>query len=151
MSRVETSAGALVYKKTRRGVSVAMVKDSFGKWTFPKGHVRRGERLTEAAVRECREELGVTGPLFPQGKLGTIDIWFTDRFVHVGERIHKFIHYFFLEAMPQAHLRRPLRRGGEGERIAAVAWIAIEELSHRSAYRDVDHIVSLALKRLRFL
>lgn len=33
------------------------------KWTFPKGHVERGEDPCEAALREAVEEAGVTGEI----------------------------------------------------------------------------------------
>lgn len=32
-----------------------------GKWTVPGGHVDRGERFDEAAVRELEEETGISG------------------------------------------------------------------------------------------
>jgi 8-oxo-dGTP pyrophosphatase MutT (NUDIX family) len=35
------------------------------RWTFPKGHVEKGESLFQAAEREAREEAGVTGTSRP--------------------------------------------------------------------------------------
>ena len=54
----EFSAGGLV----RRGGKVLMVKVCNLKgeevWTFPKGHVEKGETPMEAALREVEEETG---------------------------------------------------------------------------------------------
>ena len=36
-ARLEVSAGALVYRRGKDGISLAMIKDPYGKWTFPKG------------------------------------------------------------------------------------------------------------------
>jgi ADP-ribose pyrophosphatase YjhB (NUDIX family) len=36
-----------------------------GRWSFPAGFVERGERVEEAAVREAREEVGLTVELGP--------------------------------------------------------------------------------------
>ena len=52
-ARLEVSAGALVYRRGKDGISLAMIKDPYGKWTFPKWHVRRVETLIEAALIEC--------------------------------------------------------------------------------------------------
>ena len=36
------------------------IKPGYGKWVFPGGYVDRGEPVAEAAVRETREETGIT-------------------------------------------------------------------------------------------
>lgn len=35
------------------------IEPGYGKWVFPGGYVDRGEEITEAAVREAREESGL--------------------------------------------------------------------------------------------
>lgn len=144
--RIEVSAGGLVLKKTRRGVLFAMVKDSYGKWTFPKGHVRRGESFQDAAAREVEEEVGLMN-LRLVSKLETIDIWFRDRYVYKGKLIHKFIHYFLFTAHPRAKLRKPEIKE-TGERIRGVAWVSAQEVLKRSNYKDMKPIIKKALEHL---
>lgn len=141
-ARIEVSAGAIAYRRNRKGIAVAMVVDSYGKWTFPKGHVRRGETLVDTAIRECAEETGITG-LSYKGKLGKIDIWFRDRFVFKGQLIHKFIHYYLFEASPRARIRIPKSEDGK-EKIRHVAWVPVQKMIEKSAYDDLDDVVRKA-------
>ncbi len=142
--RTEVSAGGLVFKRTKDGIVFAMVVDSYGKWAFPKGHVRNGEKYRDGAVREIREEMGLTGLRYVC-RLESIDIWFRDRFVYKGKLIHKYIHYFLFEAPMTAELVRPQPVDG-GENIRAVAWVSARELLKRSSYRDMIGIIKKALR-----
>lgn len=142
-SRLEVSAGALIYRRGKDGVSLAMIKDPYGKWTFPKGHVRRGETLREAAMRESMEETGLRDLTFKR-KLGAIDIWFRDRFVFKGRLIHKYIHYYLLEAPGNAKVQLP--RHHAGEKIQAVAWVPLSEFRQRSGYKDLKEVVRQAVQ-----
>ncbi|MBI1908205.1 NUDIX domain-containing protein [Candidatus Uhrbacteria bacterium] len=128
-----------MFKRERGAVYFAMVVDSYGKWAFPKGHVRDGETYRQAAVREIGEEMGLK-ILRYIARLDTIDIWFRDRYVHKGELIHKYIHYFLFEAPPGAQLVKPPIED-EGERIQSVAWVHASELAKRSSYPDMVAII----------
>ncbi len=55
----ETSAGGIVYRKTNGNYQIALIKDAFDYWTFPKGHVEAGENLEQTALREIKEEIGL--------------------------------------------------------------------------------------------
>jgi ADP-ribose pyrophosphatase YjhB (NUDIX family) len=140
------SAGGIVFKRTEKGVAFAMLKDSYGNWTFPKGHVHEDESHRQGAQREIFEEMGLKGLAY-HGKLGHIDIWFRDRFEQKGTLIHKYIYYFLFEAKEMARLRRPAIVKGE-EKIQAVAWVPVDRLMKRSSYRDMDEIVQRALLRV---
>jgi len=84
----ERSAGGLVV----RGDEVLLIALAGGqRWQLPKGHLEPGESAEQAAVREVREETGVTGrPLDP---LPTIEYWF----VQAGQRVHKRVEYYLLD------------------------------------------------------
>ena len=60
-------------------------------WTLPKGTPDPHETTEETALREVREETGVTGRIV--APLPGIEYWFFDR----GSRIHKQVDYFLLE------------------------------------------------------
>lgn len=56
-----THAGAVVYLETPSGRVYLLASSSDGQhWVLPKGHIEPGERPVDAAVREVREETGVT-------------------------------------------------------------------------------------------
>ena len=58
LDRTTDSAGAIVF----RGDTVLMIRAG-SRWSFPKGHVEPGETAKQAAVRETREETGISAEL----------------------------------------------------------------------------------------
>lgn len=132
-TKVEVSAGGIVFKRTPHGVRIALIMDPFGKWAFAKGHVEKGETLEEAAQRETREEMGL-GRLKIVAPLGVIDFWFRDRFRKEtkGVLVHKFVHYFLMEAPPKAK-GQPQKK----ERIRKVVWLSLLQADRTSSYKDV--------------
>jgi ADP-ribose pyrophosphatase YjhB (NUDIX family) len=124
-----------------------MLKDSYGKWTFPKGHVQKDESYQQGAEREILEEMGVKNLKLVK-KLGTIDIWFRDRFVFKGRLIHKFIHYYLFEVKDNIRLEKPKPKKG-GEKIQAVAWVPADQVIKRSNYKDMKPIIRRAFETLR--
>ncbi len=134
-----------MFKRAGKQVLFAMMKDSYGKWTFPKGHVEIGEALEEAAARETIEELGLNEVRLLE-PLGKIDIWFRDRFVKKGALIHKDIHYFLFEAPTDATLSPQA-----SEHILDAEWVPAREITERSFYPDLAPIIQRALAHLRTL
>ena len=58
LDRTTDSAGAIVF----RGDTVLMIRVG-SRWSFPKGHLEPGETAKQAAVRETREEAGISAEL----------------------------------------------------------------------------------------
>jgi 8-oxo-dGTP pyrophosphatase MutT (NUDIX family) len=137
--RRELSAGGLVFKRAPKGVSFAMIKDSYGKWTFPKGHIEPREAVEEAAARETIEELGLEEIRLLE-PLGKIEIWFKDAHVHKGRIIHKDIFFFLFSAPPWAKLCP------QAVEVQAVKWIPADQVLKKSFYEDMVPIIKQALE-----
>ncbi len=58
--KTEVSAGGIVVRTHRGDWDVLLVQDMNDVWTFPKGLVEKTEDYEGAAVREIREEVGLT-------------------------------------------------------------------------------------------
>lgn len=120
----ETSAGGLVLDESQRGALIGR-HDRRGRmvWSLPKGHIEAGETPEAAAVREIREETGISGAIV--APLGTIDFWFMAE----NRRVHKTVHHFLLRA-----------EGGElssdDAEVDSVEWVPLADMTTRLAYAD---------------
>lgn len=92
-SRQELSAGGVVYRRTESSAQVLICRTSTTHtWVIPKGLVDRGETNEQAAIREVREETGITArivePLDPP-----------EHYIYTrnGVRIFKTVHYYLME------------------------------------------------------
>jgi 8-oxo-dGTP pyrophosphatase MutT (NUDIX family) len=56
----EISAGIIVYRKTKEGPKFLILYHGHDYWNFAKGKIESEERSFAAAVRETREETGLT-------------------------------------------------------------------------------------------
>jgi 8-oxo-dGTP pyrophosphatase MutT (NUDIX family) len=136
----ELSAGGIVFRRVGGGIEFAMIKDPFGKWTFPKGHVETGEDIEEAAARETLEELGLMEIRLLE-YLGKIDIWFRDQFKSQNRLVHKDIHFYLFET--QNHMRL---KANPSEHVYEAKWVPASEVESLSDYEDMVPIVKNALK-----
>ncbi len=56
----ERSCGAVVYARSWQGLRFALIRSASGNWGLPKGHMEEGETEQETALREVKEETGLT-------------------------------------------------------------------------------------------
>ena len=138
MSKVEFSAGGIVYRKKGGQVEIALILDPYKKWTFPKGRIEKNESPERAAVREVGEEIGISN-LRPIRLVDKIDYWFRRE----GELYHKFVYFFLLEAPIEGKLKH------QKEEILDVRWFKPEKSLEAVGYRKDD--VPLLQKSLQFL
>lgn len=131
------SAGGLVV----RGDEVLLIATAGGRrWQLPKGHLEAGELPAQAAVREVREETGVTGSIV--AALSGVDYTFLERGKH---RIRKHVDYFLLayESGSEADF--------EPREVVAARWFswseAIAKLSHANDRRVAEQAWSIVRER----
>ena len=130
---VEQSAGGVVVRTIEGVPHTLLIRDPYRKWGLPKGHGEEGESLAETALREVREETGLTdlrlGP-----ELVTID-WV---FRLEGRRIHKFATFFLMYSDRGA----PVPETDEG--ISACEWVPLEEAPERISYENAGQVARAA-------
>src|SRR5688572_28735513 len=97
-ARLETSAGGVVMHAAEDGPRYLLIRDSYGIWGFPKGHLENIERPEDAALREVCEETGLDHVRL-RAPIHTIDWYFRFR----GKLIHKVCHFLLMEARSEQH------------------------------------------------
>ena len=64
---IEKSAGAVVFRRENKKIKYLLIQYGWGHWEFPRGLIRKGESLEEAARREIEEEVGIKDIQFIPG------------------------------------------------------------------------------------
>jgi 8-oxo-dGTP pyrophosphatase MutT (NUDIX family) len=136
-AQIELSAGGVIYRHRDGGATeVLLMKDSYGNWGFPKGHVEGEETSAEAALRECREETGLDR-LHVVGSIGTTD-WY---FRAANGLVHKFCDYFLVKAEADATARPQ-----QGEGIQACSWLKPEDALRQVTYANARTVLEVGLE-----
>jgi 8-oxo-dGTP pyrophosphatase MutT (NUDIX family) len=126
----EFSAGGIV----REGDQLLMVKvqnlEGSQIWTFPKGHIEKGEKAEEAALREVEEETGYRCEIL--APFERAQYWFK------REKIltKKIVTWF---------LMKPLEKTGtfDPEEILETKWMPITEAQQVAKYRSDKKILAI--------
>ncbi|MGH7204461.1 MAG: NUDIX hydrolase [Candidatus Levyibacteriota bacterium] len=129
--KYEFSAGGIVFKKVGDKISILIAQHSqHHGWVFPKGligdHIK-GESKEETALREVKEETGITGKIL--GSLSPITYWY----VFDKEKIKKTVYYFLMEYISGDVTEHDFE-------MENVEWIPIDEIESRLTYKSDKQI-----------
>jgi 8-oxo-dGTP pyrophosphatase MutT (NUDIX family) len=94
------SAGGVVVRQQAGELKVLLIKDRYGRWTWPKGHIEQGESPAEAALREITEETGLQGVEILE-EVGRQEYYFSIE----GAKIFKAVHIFLARAPVEGELK----------------------------------------------
>ena len=89
----ETSAGIVLFRKEGSKILFLLLHYPSGHWDFVKGKMEDGESTHETAIREAREETGITDITF----LENFEEWIKYDFQYQGELVHKKVVFFLAE------------------------------------------------------
>jgi 8-oxo-dGTP pyrophosphatase MutT (NUDIX family) len=124
------SAGGLVVA----GERILLISTQNGRrWQLPKGHIEPGESAEEAAVREVREETGVTGRVL--APLPSVEYWYVEK----GQlRVHKKVDYFLLEYVSGNAAEF------DAKEVSGAEWFGWEEGLARMSYENERRVARQA-------
>jgi 8-oxo-dGTP pyrophosphatase MutT (NUDIX family) len=138
-TRVEISAGGVVYRRGDDGVEICLAarrtKRGELAWGLPKGVVERDESPETAALREVAEEAGLQAEI--EEDLGTVRYFY----VWEGVRVRKEVRFFLMRAT-----------GGDvanhDDEMEDVRWFAARRAIKRASYRGERELVERAVEML---
>jgi len=139
---IEISSGGVIFKKSGNSFEIALISKRKGKiWCLPKGHVEEGEHLTETAVREVKEETGLTGEVLD--KIGDIIYWYSNK-DKKGDliKIFKRVYFFLIKYIDGETQNHDLE-------VEDVQWVTIEKACKILSYNTEKGIVEKAEKILK--
>lgn len=135
----ETSAGIIIYRKTKEGPKFLLLYHGGRYWNFAKGKIEGQEGSYNAAVREIREETG----------LGRSDLHFNeyfkiyDRFVftRVRQKVFKIVIYFLAETR-SSHVKISEEHNGYG-------WFLYRDALRMLMYQNLKNNLKKAYDLIR--
>lgn len=137
-SERERSSGGIIVKKKDGGIKILLIKDPYGKWTWPKGKIDEGETPLETAGREIREEVGLKEIEF-LSKAGKTDYFYK----RDGKLIYKTVHLHLFRLAGDDKLVIQKRE------IEDAKWFSADRAFSALGYRGAKGIMRRALSFLK--
>jgi 8-oxo-dGTP pyrophosphatase MutT (NUDIX family) len=129
--KVQRSAGGITYREVDGQMMVVLIATKEGKvWGLPKGQIEEGEEPTAAALREVREETGLTSELVAD--LGHIEYWYRDSDSKI--LFHKFVHFFLLRYTSGDVSQH-------GWEVDEARWFPVEDALDKISYDDEREVL----------
>jgi 8-oxo-dGTP pyrophosphatase MutT (NUDIX family) len=95
LTKRQVSAGGVVFRRRGAGFQVALISvGPQARWQLPKGLVGPDEEPERAALREVREETGLTAEILQP--LETVEYWYFASERGARVRYHKFVHFYLM-------------------------------------------------------
>ncbi len=134
VTRTERACGCIPFMRDReRGIVALMILRTGGYWEFPKGKQDDGEKDEETALRELKEETGLTGALAPENPIDT-----AYEFERDGEKVHKEVRFFFCR-VPDGSVVT-LQKSEANDHV----WLPLEDLMDRATYPQIKDVARRA-------
>jgi 8-oxo-dGTP pyrophosphatase MutT (NUDIX family) len=136
VTKKQVSAGGVAFRRRRSKVEVVLISvGDEGRWQLPKGLVGRGESPEQAALREVREETGLTCEMV--APIETIEYWYFSKGRGQRVRFHKNVHFFlmrYLSGDTAAH----------DDEVNEARWVEIKEAAGMLAFKGERNVLELA-------
>ncbi|MCL6636854.1 MAG: deoxyribose-phosphate aldolase [Alicyclobacillus sp.] len=134
--RIERAAGGFVLRRGQHGTEVLLIDDAYGHVSFPKGHVEPGETWEDAAIREVREETGITARIL--APLGRVEYPIERAEGHVRKQVRLFL----MEELDEQD--EPSYQAEEIRGAAFYPWAEAERLHRAQGYANWNWVFAKA-------
>ena len=140
-TKEQVSAGGVAYREVDGNTEVALISvGEGGRWQLPKGLVDGGETPERAALREVREETGLSCELV--APLETIEYWYFSKGGPRRVRFHKHVHFFLMKYQSGDV-------ADHDDEVNEARWVSIEEAAGMLAFKSERKVLELAGGMLR--
>ncbi len=125
---IVVAAGALLWRRENGVLKVLVIhRERYDDWSWPKGKLDKGESISEAAVREIREETGLSVAL-------GVKLYELEYKIEHGNR--KVVHYWAAHVTDKILAQQNFV---PDEEVAALEWLSVPEAKKRLSYKhDID-------------
>jgi 8-oxo-dGTP pyrophosphatase MutT (NUDIX family) len=130
----------VVFSRDTGAPRILLLKHESGKWMLPKGTIESGETPEEVALREVREETGLSN-VRVVSDLGEERYFFFWR--SEDTYYDKTVRYYLLEFLGG---EEPVPQTEEG--FVACEWASLDEALDRIKYKETREVVRRAKERL---
>ena len=132
----EYSAGGIVFRKDKNKIRYLLIKDSNNKWTIPKGHIEEGEKARVAALREIKEETGLS-KLEIARELEATGYFFCRE----KDLILKTVYLFLIESEEKENLKP------DKNEVKGAMWFTDKDAIKNVGYNNIKDMLSKAIGR----
>lgn len=124
------SAGLVLYTDNNKTREYLLLHYLSGHWDFPKGKIEPGESKEQAALRELKEETGLSADIV-EGFERSLGYWFKD--YKSGELVYKTV-YFFIGYTDQTNVTL------SSEHIDYI-WLPYDQAHAYTTFENARHIL----------
>ncbi len=128
------AAGAILWRKEKGELRVLMIHRSrYDDWSWPKGKLDKGEAVSEAAVREIKEETGL------KVSLG-VKLFVSDYKLDNGSK--KVVHYWSAQVTDEALKKQKFKPDDE---VSTFEWLSVSDAKKRMTYKHDNEPLKVLL------
>jgi 8-oxo-dGTP pyrophosphatase MutT (NUDIX family) len=137
----QVSAGGVVFRGDKGTIEVVIVSvGGQNRWQLPKGMVEKGESPETAAVREAREEAGVSSEVVQL--IETIEYWYAGLDNGIRVRFHKRVHFYLLRYLSGD------TKDHDWE-VNEARWVPIDDATSQLAFDNERRVMKRARELIR--
>lgn len=131
----EFSSGGIVVRSRNSKIKILLIKDPYGKWTWPKGNIDKGETPLDAAKREIREETGLEN-IQMIAEIGRSNYFYT----RIKRLIYKTVYFYLFKFIGREKLTIQRKEIDDGR------WFSKEEALSRVSYKGAKELLKKAVR-----